>query len=137
MFGGGPMEGFVRDYVAAHGLGERIHVGGYADLSTFVTHLAFCDCLVIPSRMESIPVAFSDALQMGRPLIVSDVGDMGTLLREAPAGYVVEPGDVTELTNAMQRMVMADVAEFAPHIKTLAQRFELKRTAQKWLDAVG
>jgi len=137
MFGGGPMEGFVRDYVAAHGLGERVHVGGYADLSTLVTHLAFCDCLVIPSRMESIPVAFSDALQMGRPLIVSDVGDMGTLLREVAAGYVVVPDDVTALTDAMRRMVMADATEFAPHIEKLAQRFELKRAAQKWLDAVG
>ena len=137
MFGGGPMEGFVRDYVAAHGLGERVHAGGYAGLSTLVTHLASCDCLVIPSRMESIPVVFSDALQMGRPLIVSDVGDMGALLREVAAGYVVVPGDVTALADAMRRMITADAAEFAPHIETLAQRFELKRAAQKWLDAVG
>ena len=92
LFGGGPLETQIRRRAAQPDLRGRVTIGGWADEAVAVSWLAACDCVVIPSRMESIPVIFSDALQMGRPLIVSDVGDMGSLLREHPAGLVVPAG---------------------------------------------
>ena len=41
-----------------------------------------CDCVVIPSRSESIPLVLSEALRFNNKLIVTDVGDMGMLGRQ-------------------------------------------------------
>jgi glycosyltransferase involved in cell wall biosynthesis len=86
--------------------------------------------------MESIPVIFSDALQMGRPLIVSDVGDMGRLLREHPAGLVVPPEDPSALCAAMLQMAAQDRDRYTPRIQELAAQFDVARVAAAWIRRV-
>jgi len=38
--------------------------------------MARADWVLIPSRIESIPLVFSDAMRVGRPVICSPVGDL-------------------------------------------------------------
>jgi glycosyltransferase involved in cell wall biosynthesis len=74
-------------------------------------YIKACDCLVIPSRQESIPVVFSEAIQMGIPMLVTDTGDMGTLAREHGLMDPVPPEDADALASAM-RAFADDSAEF-------------------------
>lgn len=136
MFGGGPLESFVQQFVRENNLGEQIRVHGYAEERSVVSALKACDCLVIPSRNESIPVVLSDAMQMGRPVIVTDVGDMVRLLREHPAGLVVPPEDPQALCRAMREMAASDTARFAPHVEALAGKFDIREAACRWIRAV-
>lgn len=133
MFGGGPWDKRVRVRAGRADLREHVSVGGYADAGTVVSYLKACDCLLIPSRMESIPVVLSDAVQMGVPLIVTDVGDMGCLLREHPAGRVVPPDDSDALCQAMLEMATADRSQYAEHVRVLASRLDISATAKQWL----
>jgi glycosyltransferase involved in cell wall biosynthesis len=135
LLGGGPLDADVRERVARADLRAHVTVGGFADEATVVSHLDASDCLVIPSRMESIPVVLSDALQMDRPVIVSDVGDMGRLLSEHRAGLVVPPEDSEALASAMLKMAAGGKAGFDP--KSLAETFDVRRTAASWCDEVG
>ena len=57
-------------------------------MAAFLEH---CDALIIPSRIESIPVVLSDAAQAGCPIVATEVGDMGRLLERYPAGERVAP----------------------------------------------
>jgi glycosyltransferase involved in cell wall biosynthesis len=136
VFGGGPLEAQIRQRAARPDLRGRVMIGGYADEAVVVSELAASDCVVIPSRMESIPVVFSDALQMGRPLIASDVGDMGTLLRRHPAGLVVPPDDASALCAAMLEMAAQDRGRYTPHIQQLAARFDVTKVAAEWIRRV-
>ena len=136
LFGGGPLDAQIRRRAARSDLRGRVTVGGYADEAIAVSWLSACDCVVIPSRMESIPVIFSDALQMGRPLIVTDVGDMGALLREHPAGLVVPPEDPSALCTAMLQMAARDRSGYTPHIQRLAAQFDITRVAAAWIRRV-
>jgi glycosyltransferase involved in cell wall biosynthesis len=133
MLGGGPSDEFVRWRAERTDLKDRVTVGGYADDETAVSYLYACDCVVIPSRMESIPVVFSDAVQMGKPLIVTDVGDMGRLLRWHPAGLVTPPENSQALCRAMMTMARQDRTMYIPHIEQLARQFDVSRTADEWL----
>lgn len=137
LFGGGPEEGALRERAGHPDLAHCVTVGGLADRDTYLEQLAACDCFLIPSRMESIPLVLSDALQMGKPVIVSDVGDMGRLLRETPAGLVVPPEDPDALASALQRIGGAHGEDFQEGIKRLASKFSLAQSAQVWLEAVG
>jgi glycosyltransferase involved in cell wall biosynthesis len=136
LFGGGPLDAQLRARADQSDLQGRVTIGGYADEATAVSYLAACDCVVIPSRMESIPVIFSDALQMGKPMIVSDVGDMGRLLRERPAGLVVPTEDSAALCDAMIAMATGDRRRYDGPVRVLAERFDVARTAQEWLNRV-
>ncbi|MPT43185.1 MAG: glycosyltransferase [Klebsiella sp.] len=42
--------------------------------------IVHADCLLIPSRIESIPVVFSDAMKLGRPVVSMPVGDLPQLV---------------------------------------------------------
>jgi len=60
------------------------------------------DCVIIPSRSESIPVVLSEALQFNKPMIVTDVGDMGMLGRRYGIARVVEKENADALAHGMR-----------------------------------
>ncbi len=84
--GGGPLENQVRTDVRRLGAaGRPVSAGGYL--------FAWADYVLIPSRIESIPVVFSDAMQSGCPVIATPVGDLPNLLKQYPVGILVK--DIT------------------------------------------
>lgn len=122
MYGLGSMEAQLRAMVADLRLSDAVRiVNGAQPGEVLAAHLAAADCLVIPSRMESIPVVLSDALQAGTPVIVSDVGDMGDLARQYGLGEPVPPDDPHALAGAM--------AEFAQSPDRWRSRYETGRAA--------
>ena len=137
LLGGGSLEATIRDRVAQPDLQGRVSVGGYADAATAVAHLHACHVVVIPSRMESIPIVLSDAVQLGRPVIVTDVGDMGRLLRETPAGLFVPPEDPAALCHAMEEIDRRPRGDLAAACSELAAKFDIQQVARQWLEAVA
>jgi glycosyltransferase involved in cell wall biosynthesis len=63
---------------------------------------------VIPSRSESIPLVFSEALRFNKKLIVTDVGDMGLLGRRYGVAGVVPPEDPVALKEMMKRKMKCE-----------------------------
>lgn len=129
MRGGGPLEAQLRERAVQPDLRDRVRIDGFADQSVVVSHLAACDVQIIPSRLESIPIAYSDALQMGRPLIVTDVGDMGRLMRRHEAGVVVPPENPTALAEAMLAIDRNGTQAFADGVARAAREFDLAESA--------
>ncbi|GAB5497397.1 MAG: hypothetical protein Phyf2KO_24770 [Phycisphaerales bacterium] len=137
MLGGGAMDDEVRAMARDLDLLEAVHIGGYADGSEVVASILGCDALVIPSRNESIPLVFSDALRLGKPVIASDVGDMGDLLREVPAGLIVPPEDPEALADAFEEFADAPPGRFTSEVEALGRRFEIESTARRFLRDIG
>jgi glycosyltransferase involved in cell wall biosynthesis len=103
--GKGGMEEWARGYVKEKELGERITLMGNVSDSTLAGLYASADCIVIPSRSESIPLVFSEALRFGKELIVTDVGDMGMLSREYGVARVIPPEDQRSLEEGMKKKI--------------------------------
>jgi len=95
--GGGSLEGELRKQIAADGLQEAVLLHGSLPTEELTSYLLACDAVVIPSRSESIPLVFGEAVQAGKPLIVTDVGDMGDLIRKYGGGVVVPPQSPQQL----------------------------------------
>jgi len=51
------------------------------------------------------PRKFFDSLANGVPVIMTDIGRLGGVIREHECGFVVEDGDVDSITAAMMRMI--------------------------------
>jgi glycosyltransferase involved in cell wall biosynthesis len=82
--GGGPLEEDVKQTCMLLGeSGRPVRVGGYLDRDAAASLLAWADFVIIPSRIESIPVVFSDALQSGCRVISTPAGDLPGLIDES------------------------------------------------------
>jgi len=105
LVGTGRLEEWGKNFVSQNGMGERVEWAGNVSDEALHRLYVSSDCVVIPSRSESIPMVLSEALKYDRKLIVSDVGDMGILGRQYGVAWVIPPEDPMALKTAMKRRV--------------------------------
>ena len=77
--------------IAARGWSGWAHLAGIrADVPRLI---ALSDLAVLPSSTEALPMAMIEAMAVGVPLVTTDVGDMGRVLRESGEGVTVAVDD--------------------------------------------
>lgn len=130
MHGGGPMEKELLLRTEKEDLASAVELGSLADRIQATEQLLACDAVVIPSRQESIPLVLSDALQCGKPVIVTDVGDMGSLVRSHQAGLVVRAEDIEDLAKAL----LDFTDRFQEGVARLAKEFQLEHSVSHILN---
>lgn len=125
--GGGPLEPLVRERVAAlQAQGRPVEGGRYLTKPEAEAAIARADWVLIPSRIESIPVVFSDAMKLGRPVVAMPVGDLTRLIRESPAcGLVAEAADASAFARKLACGLRKSTADFSSGLAGVAQRFDL------------
>lgn len=79
--------------------------GQQLDVAPFFTA---ADAFTLSSRSEGLPMSLLQALSLGLPAIVTDVGGMAEVLRLAQAGYTVPPNDPQAMAAAILRMAHSD-----------------------------
>jgi glycosyltransferase involved in cell wall biosynthesis len=104
--GGGGLEGWAKEFVKKEKLEDKVALVGNVTDQTLTSLYRSSDCIVIPSRSESIPLVFSEALAFGKELIVTDVGDMGMLGRQYGVATVIPAEDPTALKEGMKRIIV-------------------------------
>jgi glycosyltransferase involved in cell wall biosynthesis len=123
--GRGGMEEWARDYVKWKSLEEQVSWMGNVPDEMLASLYELSDCVVIPSRSESIPLVFSEALRFNKNLIVTDVGDMGMLGRQYGVAWVTPSENVMALKEMMKRRV--ELKENGKAEKDEEKKEELKR----------
>ncbi len=87
--GGGPLDSLVRRRVASlRSRGCPVEAGHFLAKADAEAAISRADWMLIPSRIESIPVIFSDAMKMRLPVIAMPVGDLSELISVHGTGHV-------------------------------------------------
>lgn len=131
--GGGPLAPQVEAgfrTLAARGCPVRL--GGYLDREQAAELLAWADWLVIPSRIESIPVIYSDALQSGCRMLSTPVGDL-TQLVPAAAGVLCAEASAAALVATISASMSRSMPSASPMPELLA-RFDPMTAANAFID---
>jgi glycosyltransferase involved in cell wall biosynthesis len=81
----------LRDRAAALGVTERFAIGPYPGPIGDV--LSALDIQVHPSFRDSSPIAVTEGMLLGKPVLVSDVGGLPELVSDGVTGYVIPVGD--------------------------------------------
>jgi glycosyltransferase involved in cell wall biosynthesis len=123
--GRGGMEGWARSFIQEKGLVGYVTWMGNVSDETLASLYESSDCVVIPSRSESIPLVFSEALRFNKELIVTDVGDMGMLGRQYGVARVIPPTNIMALKEIMKER--AGLKGNGNRARNEARREELKR----------
>ena len=128
MFGNGSMDEKLKTLIGDYR--EYIHLNGYADPDTVTNWMSSSDWLVIPSRVESIPLVFFDAIQMHLPVIVSNVGDLGELVELYQVGLTFSAGDVDLLAEKI--LTATETPKFADPInwEAIQKQFDLSQSVR-------
>ena len=133
--GGGPLESFVRD--GAQQLaraGRPVSIGGYLDRDEAAELIGWADYLVLPSRIESIPVIFSDAAQLGTALIATPVGDLPNLHSRYDFGVIASAASTESLVDAIRSALGDDATRFDAGLAAAAKDFRVDAIAERLLN---
>lgn len=64
------------------------------------------DLYVLPSHNEGLPLSVLEAMSYGLPVVTTNVGGVPELVRDGEDGFLITPGDIEALENAICRMVL-------------------------------
>jgi glycosyltransferase involved in cell wall biosynthesis len=101
--GRGALEPYLRARAADRGLTTRVHLLGLrGDVPALI---AAADVFVQPSISEGLPLALLEAMFAGRPIVASEVGEVGIALAHGEAGLLVPPADAPALAAAIHSVL--------------------------------
>lgn len=126
----------LKKQVAKMKLRGKVHVLGRVPVEEIVDYLQRTRALIIPTHSDSIPLVFGEALQTATPMIVTEVGDLGTLVRDNKLGIVVPRKSTDHLTDAMVRMIVNE-HDITAEARKLVNRFSPDRAATRFLEVVN
>jgi len=136
--GGGPLEDVVRAGVARLQTQRRpVELRGYLNRGEATDLYRWADYLLLPSRVESIPVIFSDAMQCGLPLISTPVGDLGRLVRMYGVGVLAEEASAPAMRSAIADALARSPADMEAGLERARADFDIGAAAKRFYDAVA
>jgi len=102
LIGTGMDSGNNLQLIKASPFNERIHIMGYRkDVYEVV---AACDIYIQPSLSESLSRSVMEAMCLGVPCIVSDIGGLIELVEHEKSGLVVKSGDSKAIARAIEQL---------------------------------
>lgn len=136
IYGGGPLRALAHEK-AQHLLdaGRPLLMGGFIPKAEAERAIVRADWVLIPSRIESIPVIFSDAMKLGRPVVATPVGDLPQLVAKG-CGIVCGSVDPPAIASAI-RIACHDTEERADSLAACAEKFSLHGVAQRVLQGAS
>ena len=102
MIGDGPMRPAIESTIDSLRLtGDVAITGVLADVRLAI---ASCDVIVVPSHNETFSIAALEAMALGKPLIMADVGGASEQVEHSGNGYLYPKADVAALSDRILRM---------------------------------
>jgi glycosyltransferase involved in cell wall biosynthesis len=92
------------------------------------------DAFIMSSKSEGLPMSLLQALSLGLPAIVTDVGGMAEVVRLAKAGLTVSVTDPAEMAEAILRLA-ASPADQMQYSKNAEESFHAHFSLQTMVDA--
>jgi glycosyltransferase involved in cell wall biosynthesis len=89
--------------------------------------------LIIPSRFDSIPVILSDALQCNTPVIGSDIGDLGDIIKKYGIGYTFEKENLAQLCNCIIKAFKDDKNDYYKNCREAVKIFSVDYAVSEFL----
>jgi glycosyltransferase involved in cell wall biosynthesis len=123
----------VRDLVERRGLARFVEVRDWLSPSERDRLLASADAFVLPSYAEGLPMSLLESMAWGLPVISTTVGSIPEHVHDGMQGLLVQPGDVSELAGAIERIVMDDALRrrMGEMARTAVEPLSLDLYAQK------
>lgn len=132
--GGGTLLSHLKKKAREAGVDKGIvfygNVNNFQKISEIISS---SDWLVIPSRSDSIPLIFSEAMKCKTPVIASNLPDLSFLIKKYKVGYLFKQGDFYDLARIIKGLpgLTAERKVFVKNTNYAAKDFNLESSARK------
>lgn len=109
ILGDGPLHAELKEEIEKRGLSTHVLLHGYKSGAALSAYLTEGDCYVLTSDFEGYGMAVIEAATAGLPIVMTDVGCAGEVIKDGESGLVVPVEDADAFTQAL-RSVIADRA---------------------------
>ncbi len=96
----------VRSRLAEPDLASRVVIHGPLPPAQTARLYRACDAFVLPSYLEPYGTVYGEALVAGLPVVGWRAGNLPNLADDGIEGVILEPGDVTGLAAALERLAV-------------------------------
>jgi colanic acid/amylovoran biosynthesis glycosyltransferase len=107
LVGDGRLRPVLEQHVHALGLSDRVRFAGWADGAAVLRAVAEARLAVLPSFAEGLPIVLMEAFACGRAVVTTRVAGIPELVRHGESGWLVTPGDVDGLAQALREALQA------------------------------
>lgn len=136
LVGSGPEFPFLKELVRIHNLNDLVTMTGFIDDATLASILQRSDIFLQPGceredDVESLGTVFLEAAWFGIPVLGGRLGGMDEVVRHGVSGFVIEPGNLKDLTEKLEQLIMQDRLRhrLGKNARDIARRdFEMRRT---------
>jgi len=134
--GDGPERAALESLAGELGCAGVVTFAGQLERSALAAELARADLCVQPSLTEGFSKAWLDALSHGLPVLASDVGAASVVLgSDGERGWLVPPGDVAALTDALRRVLGTSLDW--PALRRRCRTYVEGMTLEEWTREIG
>lgn len=138
IFGGGPLADRVEGAATELGRsGRPVVVGGYLGKEAAADLIAWADYLLLPSRIESIPVILSDAMQLGTPIISTPVGDLPGIYARNTVGLLAASTQASDFAQSIRSALDQDPRVFASAIAETRKDFDVPSIVRRFVSDIA
>lgn len=92
MIGNGPEYELVKEQISKLSLTDKIYAPGFVEDNK--PFLKASDLLIIPSKIEGIPIVLMESLSLGVPVIASNVGGIPDVIIDSYNGFVCQSNNI-------------------------------------------
>ncbi len=120
LIGDGPTDAILREKTK-----HLFNFKMYGFIINIEEHLEFFDALIIPSNEEALGSVIIDAMELGKPVIASNVGGIPEIISHGQNGYLFEKNNLDDLEQRLDSLISDQV---------LVER--LKQAKIPWLEPI-
>lgn len=113
LIGDGPSRPDIEQAVTRHGLTDVVKLLGWCGSEQVREEILGSRALVLPSFAEGLPIVLMEALALHRPVVSTYVAGIPELVQPGINGFLVPPGSVDALAEAMRAVVDASTEQLA------------------------
>lgn len=97
--------GRIKRLIARGGFGKRVTLLDAVPTGRLTALMESHHCLALPSFYEGFGIVYLEAMGFGVPLIASTAGAVPEVINDGTEGFLVHPGDVAGLAEAIGRLI--------------------------------
>ncbi|MFC1576945.1 glycosyltransferase family 4 protein, partial [Candidatus Omnitrophota bacterium] len=95
----------LKEFVQRSGMGGKVRFSGWLEGEELTRAYSKSDIFVLPTLSEAYGIVVHEAMSFGLPVIASRVGGIPEQITDGVEGFLVPPGDVKALSEALRRLI--------------------------------
>lgn len=105
VIGTGPLLNDLKNYARDLKLEQVVKFTGRLDNQRVRQVLPICDIVTLPSEIEGLPYAITEAMSLSKPVVASRVGGIPEQIIDGETGLLIPPRDPQALAQALGRLI--------------------------------